>query len=356
MADDFQEKTEQPTPKRLEEARKKGNVAKSVEVNSAFSLLFGLLLLYVLGSHFYRQFVITFRKIFNGGYMADLSTGNIQFYVIQGLESFGVLVLLFMGVLLLIGMGSSVLQVGFMFTLEPLAPKAEKLDPFKGLKKIIFSKRSLEELVKNTLKLTIIIAVAYNAIMGYKEEFVPLIDQDPEQVLSFMLSAGLSVSFKIGLIFLAIAAGDYAFQKYEHTSKLKMSKQEVKDEEKQTEGDPQVKSRIGSLQIQMSRNRMMQAVPDADVVITNPTHYAVALKYQIEHDPAPRVVAKGQNRIAEKIKEIALANGVGIVEDPPLARALYKAVEIDQEIPAKFFQAVAEVLAYVYKMKNKKLD
>ncbi len=192
--------------------------------------------------------------------------------------------------------------------------------------------------------------------MGYKDEFIPLMDKETGQVLSFMLSAGMKVSFKIGLIFLVIAAADYIFQKQEHKKNLKMTKQEVKDESKQTEGDPQIKSRIRSLQIQMARNRMMQAVPKADVVITNPTHYAVALMYQADKDQAPRVVAKGQNHIALRIKELAQEHDVPIVEDPPLAQALYKTVEIDREIPARFFQAVAEVLAYVYKMKNKTLN
>ncbi len=356
MADNFQDKTEQPTPKRLEEAREKGNVAKSMEVNSAFSLLSGLTLLYAMSSLFYRQFAATFHSIFNGGYMVELTPGAVQFYFIRGLEHFGVLLLLFMGTLMVIGIGSNLLQVGFLFTLEPLTPKGDKLNPLKGLKKIIFSKRSLEELVKNMLKLTIIIYVAYHAIMGYKEEFVPLMDKGPEQVISFMLTAGLKVSFRIALIFLFIAAADYAFQKYEHINNLKMTKQEVKDESKQTEGDPKIKSRIRSMQIQMSRNRMMQAVPEADVVITNPTHYAVALKYDLEKNTSPKLVAKGQNLIAQKIKEVARENDIPVVEDPPLARALYKAVEIDQEIPQKFFQGVAEILAYVYKLKNKKLN
>ncbi|MEJ2634044.1 MAG: flagellar biosynthesis protein FlhB [Calditrichia bacterium] len=356
MADSFQEKTEQPTPKRLEEARNKGNVAKSMEVNSAFSLIFGLFILYVMSGMFFRQFTQLFRSVLSGGYMAELTPTNIQYYFLQGLEKFGLVVALFMGTLMIIGVASSILQVGFMFTLEPLMPKGDKLNPLKGLKKIIFSKRSLEELIKNILKLTVIILVAYHAVMGYRSEFIPLMDKDVAQVLTFMLSAALKIGFKIALIFLAVGAADYAFQKWEHTNNLKMTKQEVKDEMKQAEGDPKVKARIRSMQYQMARNRMMQSVPEADVVITNPTHYAIALTYKLGNQSAPTVVAKGRNLIAYKIKEIARENDVPIVEDPPLARALYKSVEIDQEIPAKFFQAVAEILAYVYKLKNKKLD
>lgn len=356
MADDFQEKTEQPTPKRLDEARKKGDVAKSIEVNSAFSLLFGLLFLTVMSGIFYQQFSRTFRAIFGGGYMVDLTPSTVRVFFIQGLETFGLLLGIFMGAVMFVGLASSYIQVGFLFTLEPIMPKFNKLNPLKGLKKIIFSKRSLEELVKNSLKLTIIIFVAYKSIMSYKTAFIPLMDQDIHQMVSFMLRAGAMVSFKISLIFLLIAAADYAFQKWEHTNQLKMSKQEVKDESKQTEGDPLIKSRIRSMQFQMARNRMMQAVPQADVVITNPTHYAVALKYEPKKDQAPKVVAKGQNLIARRIKQVAIENNVPIVEDPPLARALYQALEIDQMVTAKFFQAVAEVLAYVYQLKNKTLN
>lgn len=356
MADDFQEKTEQPTPKRLDEARKKGDVAKSMEVNSAFSLLFGLIFLYGMSHLFYRALSTTFRTILGGGYMVQLTETSVYYYMIQGLERFGVLIAVFMGGIMVVGLGSSILQVGFMITLEPLKPKGERLDPFKGFKKIIFSKRSLEELIKNILKLTVIIYVAYHAIMSYRAELIPLVDKDVSLIFSFMLKAGLKVSFKIALIFMAIAAADYAFQKKEHISNLKMTKQEIKEESKQTEGDPKIKSKIRSMQLQMSRNRMMQAVPEADVVITNPTHYAVALTYEPDSHRSPKVVAKGRNNIALKIKEIARENDVPIVEDPPLARSLYKSVELDQEIPTQFFQAVAEVLAYVYKLKNKKLN
>ncbi len=355
MAEDFQEKTEQPTPKRLDEARKKGNVAKSMEVNSALSLITGLLLLYIFSGMFFQQFSMTFKSILSGGYMTELSPKHVFYYFVKGLGVYGKLLGIFLGSIMLVGLTSSVMQVGFLITLEPLKPNLSKLNPIKGFKKIVISKRSLEELIKNILKLIVILLVAYNAIMGYKDEFVPLMDKSPDQVLSFMLMAGLKVSLKIALIFIIIAAADYAFQKYEHIRNLKMTKQEVKDELKQTEGDPKVKSRIRSMQLQMTRNRMIKLVPEADVVITNPTHYAVALKYQPEKDNAPKLIAKGMNLIAEKIKQIATEHDIPIVEDPPLARALYKTVELDQEIPEKFFQAVAEILAYVYKLKNKTL-
>jgi len=356
MADSFQEKTEQPTPKRLEEARKKGDVAKSMEVNSAFSLIFGLALLYATGQLFFKQFLYIFNTIFNGGYLTEIYIEDIPYYLLLGFKTIGWVVLLFMGGVLVVGIAASILQVGFMFTLEPIIPKFNKLNPLKGIKKIIFSKRSLEELIKNIIKLILIIFIAYKSISNYKQEFLPLMDQSVYQITSFAVIAGLKISFKIALVFLIIGAADYAFQKYEYIRNLKMTKQEVKDETKNAEGDPQVKSRIRSIQFQMARQRMMQEVPKADVVITNPTHFAVALKYEVGKMGAPKVVAKGQNHLALKIREIAIENGVPIVEDPPLARALYKSVDIDQEVPVQFFQAVAEVLAYVYKLNKKKLN
>ncbi len=354
MADNYQDKTEQPTPKRLQEAKQKGNVAKSVEVNSAVSLLGGLALIYLTSGMFFRQFTLVFQGIFSGGYNTSLSTENLLSYFIKGLAGVGVPAFLLMGGLLLIGLAASYLQVGFIFTFEPIQPKFEKINPGKGFKKIIFSKRSLEELAKNFLKLAIVLYIAWDAISNYKDEFIPLMDKTVPQIFHFMLNVALKISLKIAAVFLFIAAADYAFQRYEYIRNLRMTKQEVKEETKQMEGDPQVKSRIRSQQFKMARQRMMQEVPTADVVITNPTHFAVALKYETDKMSAPRVIAKGKDRIALKIKEIAQEHQIPVVEDPPLARALFKAVEINQEIPGKFFQAVAEVLAYVYKLKKNK--
>ncbi len=355
MADSFQEKSEQPTPRRLEEARQKGNVPRSVEVNSALVLMMGTLLLYVSGNRFYKGLEAIYYKVFSGGYMVELTSESVYHYLVAGIGGIGVITLLFMVGIMVVGLGANYLQVGFLFTLEPLKPKFEKLNVFKGIQKTFFSRRALEELVKNLLKLTIVVTIAYFALLDFKEELLPLVDQEIGQITALMVHAALSITFKIALAWLLIAAADYAFQRFDHISNLKMTRQEVKDEHKQTEGDPKLKSRIRAMQMQMSRNRMMQEVTTADVVITNPTHYAVALKYQPEKMNAPLVVARGRNLIALKIREIAQKHQIPIVEDPPLAQALYKAVELNQEVPARFFQAVAEILAYVYKAKNKKL-
>ncbi len=350
---DGQERTEQPTGKRLQDARQKGNVARSMEVNSAIGFLAGLGLIYVTGHMLFGKLFWFYHTVFNGGYMVELTPNTIYQFVVNGLAIFGVGVAVFIFGIFLVGIAASVAQVGFLFTLYPIQPKFDKLNPFKGLKKLVFSTRTLEETIKNFIKLFVIVWIAYSSLMGYKDEFIPLQDKSIEQIASFMIRGAFSISLKIAVVFLFIAAADYAYQRYEYIKNLKMTKQEVKDESKQQEGNPQVKSKIRSMQIKMLMNRMMQAVPQADVVITNPTHYAVALKYEAGKMMAPRVVAKGQNLIALKIRQIAEENDVPIVEDPPLARALYSSVDINQEIPETFFQAVAEVLAYVYKMKKR---
>ena len=357
MADDsFQEKTEQPTPKRLSEAREKGNIPKSVEVNGAMALLLGVTLLYASGQSFVGLFKNLYYSIYSGGYMTELTLTNVYTYFWEGLTTIGARTLLFMFGLMVIGLTASYMQVGFVFSLDPLKPKGEKFNILKGIKKTFFSKRSLEELVKNLLKLSIVVIIGYYAVMDYRDDFLPLMDQEISQIAALMADAALWVCIKIGFAMLVIAAADYAFQRYEHISNLKMTKQEIKDENKQTEGDPKIKSRIRSMQMQMSRNRMMQEVSTADVVITNPTHFAVALKYDPTKMNAPKMIAKGRNHLALKIREIAEKHNIPIVEDPPLARALYRNMEINQEVPEEFFQTVAEVLAYVYRMKNKKLD
>ncbi|NIS39051.1 flagellar biosynthesis protein FlhB, partial [Candidatus Saccharibacteria bacterium] len=335
--------------------RQKGNVPKSIEVNSAMVLLFGIALLYLIGGKLYENIIDIFYGILNGGFLETLSVDNLQQYLLEGIYGIGSTTLLFMIGIMCVGLASNIMQVGFLLTLEPITPKPEKINPFKGIKKTFFSSRALEELIKNLLKLTIVITIAYFAVMSYKNDFPPLIDQGVGSIASFMVHAAFSVSLKIALALVLIAVADYAFQRYEHIKGLKMSKQEVKDENKQLEGDPKIKSRIRSLQMEMARNRMMQEIPKADVVITNPTHYAIALKYNPEAMQAPKLVAKGRNNIAHKIREVAREHNIPIMEDPPLAQAIYKTVELNQQLPERFFQAVAEVLAYVYKLKNKSL-
>jgi flagellar biosynthesis protein FlhB len=235
-----------------------------------------------------------------------------------------------------------------------MQPKFSKLNPLSGLKRVMISKHALVELMKGLLKVAIVAIVAYNATNGVIEESITLADGEIGAILSFMAKSSLSIGLKVGLAYFVVASGDYVFQRFQFEEQLRMTKQEVKDEAKESEGDPQIKGRIKTIQRQIAYRRMMQDVPKADVVVTNPTHYAVAIKYEAGRMSAPKVVAKGLDLIAQRIKEIAKENNVPLVEDKPLAQLLYKSVEVGDEIPAKLFQAVAQMLAYVYRLRDQR--
>jgi flagellar biosynthesis protein FlhB len=353
MADEsFQEKTEQPTSKRKEDVRKKGQVAKSMEVNSAFVLLFGLLILYFGGMALYSGISGTYREIFMNMFSVDFSINGIQKLFMNLVMNVGVILFLIMLSLMIVGMIGSYAQVGFLFTIEPLIPKFEKLDPLKGIKRIIISKRSLLELLKGILKIIIIGLIGWYSIASYMNDTFLLMDSDVYTIFLFLCKAAISISFKIGMVLLMLALIDYLIQRRIHQKEIRMTKDEVKEEMKQLEGDPLIKSRIRSIQRQLSRKRMMAEVPKAAVVITNPTHLAIALKYKIGVKEAPKVIAKGADLIAEKIKSIAKEHNIPIVENKPLAQLIFKSVKVDEEIPESLYQAVAQVLAYIFKLKN----
>ncbi|NOY77219.1 MAG: flagellar biosynthesis protein FlhB [Calditrichaeota bacterium] len=354
MADQSSDKTEQPTPKRLEDARKKGNVAKSMEINSAFILLTGTLTLFFISGYMFQNFSMFMRHVFGDLMTYQIAQDSIRAYATSLIAISLKLMAPLMLAILVIGVLSNVGQVGFLFTLEPVIPNPEKIDPIKGFQRI-FSMRSVEELVKGVLKIAIIGYVMYRVIKGHYNDYFLLMDQGTGQIISFMMKVIFQMAIWASLILVVLAVADFAFQKWNYMKDMRMTKQEVKEEMKEYEGDPQVKGHIRSLQREMARKRMMSDVPKADVVITNPTHYAVALKYEPDGMDAPRVLAKGSRKLALKIKEIAKENGVPIVEDPPLARALFKSTEVGMEIPIDLFQSVAEVLAYIYRLKGKQL-
>ena len=357
MADESstsQEKTEQATPYRREESRKKGSVARSVEMNSAFILVFGLLILYFGGAALASTIASISRTLFSNASTMVINPTSVHHYTVEGLLACLYLLAPMLIGLLVVGLGASVAQVGFYFAPEALALKWHKLNPISGMQKVFISRRAMAELLKNLLKVLIIALVAFFSIKGMLADTLSLMDGDVPGILTFLVSASLGAGFKMGLAFLALALFDYLFQRYEFERDIRMTKQEVKEETKTTEGDPLIKGRIRTVQRQIAYKRMMHDVPKADVVVTNPTHIAVALKYEAEKMDAPRVIAKGAERIAEKIKEIARLHEVPIVEDKVLARALYKTVDIGEAIPEKLFQAVAQLLAYIFKMKNSK--
>ncbi len=350
MADDL-EKTEEPTPKKIEEARKEGNVPKSMEVVGFIVLLLASIIII-----FYLKVVVgRMEEYFKWLYsMIGLQLDVERFYliVIKTLEYFFIIILPVMFIIVLGAIIGNVSQFGFLFTLKPVTPNFDKINFIKGFKKL-FSIKTFVEGLKTTLKVFIAFLVGFWLFWKFLTEIPKLeLMQVFEQLKWFDNKAGIIIFSMLG-VFFVFAIIDLVYQRYSYKKSLRMSKQEIKDEFKQTEGNPEIKAKIRQLQREMAKKRMMSEVPKADVVITNPTHYAVAIRYDKEKEDAPRVVAKGVDNLALKIKEIALESGVMIVENPPLARELYKSVEIDEIIPPKLYKAVAEVLAYVYKAKRK---
>jgi flagellar biosynthesis protein FlhB len=348
----LQEKTEQATPKKRQKAREEGQVAKSVELSSVAVLLTGMVLMRFISPIFGKQIIEMMRVAFT---FVAVPQFNVE-YCLSLLNRMAIrylsLLLPVMGFVFVTALGMNFLQVGLHFSSKAIAPKFKNLSVLKGMKRFV-SVKTFGELVKSVIKLVIIGWVAYYIIKDESPHFVHLYDQETAQILVFMLRVIFKIFLWVILAMAVLAVLDYAFQKWQFEEQLKMTKQDVKDENKQTEGDPQVKSRIRGIQMQAARQRMMQQVPEADVVVTNPTHLALAIRYSPEGMGAPEVVAKGAGLVAQRIKEVAAANGVPVVENKKLAQNLYKIVNIGEEIPIQHYQAVAELLAYVYKLKGK---
>ena len=348
----FQEKTEQATPRKREESRRKGRVARSQELNSAVVLLAALSGLYLLGGFLFGNLSNFTVSILERSHAFEFTTMNVRLYMLDWAKVFfGTLG----PILLIVGIAAfsiSLAQVGFMINEEALQFKPNRIDPIQGAKRI-FSKRSLVELVKGVLKISIVGYVGYSVIIPEITRMILLSDASVGDIFSYIGYMAFKVGIYTALAMLIMAIFDYIYQRWEYNKSIRMTKHEVKEEHKQTEGDPQVRMRIRALQRENARRRMMDAVPDADVVITNPTHYAIAIKYDMDAMAAPKVVAKGQNLIAQKIKDIARESGVPVVENKPLAQTLYKTVDIGHDIPEDLYRAVAEVLAYVFRLRGK---
>jgi flagellar biosynthetic protein FlhB len=347
----FQEKTEQATPKKLEEARKKGQVAKSKELSSIAVLAAATAYLFFQAEgqmkhlgHFLKRAFLNIPAVASEE-LPLVETAS------HGLISILQFSLPIMVVLVVVAFMANILQTGFILSVDPLTPKASKLNPVEGLKRIL-SKRSLVELAKSIGKLVIVGWAAGSTLKKAFENLVPLIYQEAPQIMGVLGQEAINVLIKCCWVILILAFLDFFYQRWEHAENLKMTKQEVRDEHKQTEGDPHVKGRIRAIQRETARKRMMEEVPKADVVITNPTRLAVALRYDPGKAQAPVVVAKGARIIAARIRELAEQHGVPLVENRPLAQNLYN-LEVGQEIPAETYQAVAEILAYVYGLKQK---
>ncbi len=355
MADekDSGEKTEEPTQQRKLDFRKKGQVAQTKELSSVLALFGGSLALWFLGSFFLEQLTEVFEFCFAGHLVESVRSGNMfpafKFAAYKGLYLLFP-ILLMSGVLAIL---SSISQVGFVKNEEALKPSLKKINPANGLQRI-FGLRGLMEGIKALAKVILILTVIV-LIMKSEVMFIPqLVRFSLEQIIAYMGSLAFKLLMSAALFLLLVAGLDFFYQRWELDKKMKMSKQEVKEEHKSLEGDPLIKSRIRRIQREMASKRMMDAIPKADVIITNPTHIAVAIQYDMKSMIAPQVIAKGADLLAEKIKKKAQEHHIPILENKPLARVLYKTIKIGQTIPRELYTAVAEVLSYVFKLKKKK--
>lgn len=351
------EKTEPATAKKLADARKEGQVAKSQELSNAIGLvaLFVILKMFVsfVGERFLGMFPLIYNKIPEiidesvGGlsvFMAGKVLGNVLLTILTTMAPF-------LAVGFIMALLSNVLQIKWKVTTKPMRPKFSKINPLSGFKRI-FSKDSLFELVKSIVKVALILYIAYTSIKDHQNDLFLLYDIPLLQVVILVGTIVIDTGLKIALVYIFIGIADFVYQKHKFKEDMKMTKQEVKDEFKNTEGNPEIKGRQRSKMREASQRRMMQSLPSADVVITNPTHYAVAIKYDAKQNSAPVVLAKGEDFLAQKIKEVARDNHIEIVENKPLARMLYANVDVGQEVPPELYQAVAEVLAFVYSLRE----
>lgn len=346
-----QEKTEQPTGKRRRDARKEGNVFQSKDVVTVLMLL-GVFYMIRLVLPFIYENVREYMEFFFSAVSLDAplegSPHIFTFSVVSLLKCSLPLLL----VAMLLGILGHGIQTRFLITFTPLKPKFSKLNPINGLKKM-FSLNKIVDLVKNLIKISVLLVLLYNLLQSDLRPIARMIDMPVYNATAYALQMVFDLVVKVCIAFAVVAFFDFLYQRWDYENNLKMTKQEVKEEYKMTEGNPEIKGRIRRIQRQMAMSRMMQSVPEADVIVRNPTHFAVALKYDPDKNGAPVVLAKGQDYTALRIVKIGEENGVSIVENRPLARALYASCEVDREITPEFYGAVAELLVYIYKLNHR---
>jgi flagellar biosynthetic protein FlhB len=355
MADegfDQDQKTEEPTPKRLEDARKRGEVVGSREVNHLLALGGGAAALAFGAPHVVATLTPELAALLERSSALPMSLEGLVGLARAILLLVGAAIALPLGLMLAGGLLGGLIQHGPVFTVEPLAPRLERISLVKGFERL-FSSRAVIELVKGLIKIAIVGGVAVIAVEPYFAQVVESAALEPGQLNALLVTLARRVTYAVVVVMAVVAGADYLLQRFQFMRRMRMSRQEIHDEYKQTEGDPTVKARLRQLRQERARRRMMAAVPQADVVIVNPTHVAVALEYEQATMPAPKLVAKGVDRVALKIREVAEANGVPIVENPPLARALHAGVELDAYIPEQHYRAVAEVIGYVMRLKGR---
>jgi flagellar biosynthesis protein FlhB len=351
MAGSSDNKSEKPTARRIRKAREKGQVPRSKEVSSAVVLLGGLLMLMFFGRTIWGALEFEMKQALNFRVPSEITIPYLRAVVNSGGIRIASVVFPILLAITACSVLANVAQGGLVFTTQALGFHIEKLNPQKGLSKI-FSKNGLVELLKSLLLLIAISFISYQVISQHLSLYPRLVLMDVRKLLYWAASISYDVFIRVAILLLVLAVGDYFFQRHRFMEQLKMTKQEVKEEMKDIEGDPVTKGRIRRIQREMARKRMMSAVPAADVVITNPTHYSIALSYKVDSMDAPKVVAKGVGFLALKIRELAQQHGIPMVENRPLAQTLYKTVEVGESIPSNLYKAVAEILAYIYKAKN----
>jgi len=353
MPEHFEEKTEQATPRKREEVRRRGQVARSADVVGAVVLLAGLVALKASGPALLRNFVAYAGDALSAGLRVGVEAGSLQGLFLKTAGVTGILVAPVAAVCVAAALAANLAQVGFVASGEAITPKPERLDPMEGFKRL-FSQRAAVQLILNMAKVVVVGLVAVYTVRDRLPQFIPAAGTSAAASFGLGLQVIYDIGIRCGIALLALAALDYGIIRFEFERNIRMSRQEVRDELKETEGDPLVRHRIRSIQRHMARMRMMQRVPSADVVVTNPTHLAIALCYKPGKTQAPLCVAKGARRVAEHIKELARKAGVPVIEDKPLARSLYASVDVGQEIPAKLYRAVAELLAYVFALRRRR--
>jgi len=350
-----QDKTEQATPKRQEDAKDKGNVAKSQDLNSVVLLFAGIFGISYSSKEMMGAFTGLTMMVYNNASEMILTKDTVTFYSTQFFKVFAFIAGPIMLMLIIGALAANYAQVGFIFAKKAMSPKFEKINPAKGLKRM-FSMTKIVDLIKGIAKISMVAYVSIYVIRTHLDEFWLLAFDTVPGTIAYLGAILFELTVKIGLLLIVIGVADFAYQKYEHNKNLKMTKQEVKEESKQYEGNAQVKGKIKQAQLQASRSRMLKVVPDATVVITNPTFIAIAIKYDpILKTDAPKVLAKGKRKLAQKIKDIARANDIPVFENKALARGLYDYAQPGSEIPVFFYEAIAEILAEVYKMNKAKL-
>ncbi len=345
------EKTEKATPRRRQESRRKGQVFRSADLSSAVVLLVGFAVLHFTTPYMLAGIQEFFARYLSGSSSVEVTPAEFQHMLMDAVWLSVKVSLPLIGAVAIAGLLINLLQVGFVFSGDPLMIKPERLNPVEGFKRI-FSVRALVEFLKSVAKVGLTGWVVFSVVKKNFSLFPRFADMEPVGMAMVLNDIVFEMAMKIGAVLLAVGFLDYLYQWWEHEKSLRMSKHELKQEYKQTEGDPQIRSRQRQRQREMAMRRMMAEVPRADVVITNPTHFAVALKYEAQRMNAPVVTAKGQDFVAVRIKELAVMHGVALVENPFLARSIYYSTEIGEEIPENLYQAVAEVLAFVYRQKR----